>query len=212
MTDTRAGRIRWRVAALLLCGSLTLLTGGCTVNDDNPDRTPTARDDDTVALIDRMRDDGSFEEARQRLNDTAKRIADRIVAAVPGQTWAITDDPNVLKLNRNGQSCPDLTADIARRPSADSVAFARTFTAEEFGTAVDIVRQEAARLGATEESSLFNESARRDFEVRGNGYEVNLGQMTSARLNITGGCHLLQSVLDLPPGRLPPEPPIRPTP
>ncbi|TFV54898.1 hypothetical protein E4P42_24570 [Mycobacterium sp. PS03-16] len=211
MTDTRAGRTRARVAALLLCGALTPPTGGCTMSD-HPNESPTVAGEDKVALIDGLRDKGSFEEERRRLNDTATVIAERIVAAVPGQTWRVTDDPNVLTLNRNGQSCDDLTADIARRPSSDSVAFGRTFTADEFTTAVGIVREEAARLGATEESSLFDETAKRDFDVRGNGYEVNLGQITAARLNITGGCRLLQSVLDLPPGQLPPEPPIVPTP
>ncbi|WP_214516444.1 LppA family lipoprotein, partial [Mycobacterium tuberculosis] len=75
----------------------------------------------------------------------------------------------------------------------------------------NIVREEAAKYGATTESSLFNESAKRDYDVQGNGYEFRLLQIKFATLNITGYCFLLQKVLDLPAGQLPPEPPIWPT-
>ncbi len=77
--------------------------------------------------------------------------------------------------------------------------------------AANIVREEAAKYGATTESSLFNESAKRDYDVQGNGYEFRLLQIKFATLNITGDCFLLQKVLDLPAGQLPPEPPIWPT-
>lgn len=68
-----------------------------------------------------------------------------------------------------------------------------------------------AKYGATNQSSLFNESAKRDYDVQGNGYDFNLGQMKIATLIITGDCFLRQKVLDLPPGQLPPLPPILPT-
>ncbi|CMQ87290.1 lipoprotein LppA [Mycobacterium tuberculosis] len=47
--------------------------------------------------------------------------------------------------------------------------------------------------------------------MQGNGYEFRLLQIKFATLNITGDCFLLQKVLDLPAGQLPPEPPIWPT-
>ncbi|WP_343710228.1 LppA family lipoprotein, partial [Mycobacterium sp.] len=64
------------------------------------------------------------------------------------------------------------------------------------------------KYGATDESSLFNESAKREFDVQGDGYEFRLIQITTAGLLITGECFLLQKVIDLPPGQLPPEPPV----
>lgn len=179
---------------------------------ENPHESHSAEGEDAVRLIDSMREKGSFDDARVRLTDTAKLIADRIVAAVPGQTWKFTDDPNVQGIDKAGLPCEKLTGDIAGRPNADTVAFGRTFTADEFSTAIDIVREEAAKYGATNETSLFNEESRRDFNVQGNGYEFELGQGKNARLNITGDCFLRQSVIDLPPGELPPEPPVAPTP
>jgi hypothetical protein len=59
---------------------------------------------------------------------------------------------------------------------------------------------------------LFNDDAKRDYAVTGNGYEFKLGQIKYATLEITGDCLLLQSVVALPAGQLPPEPPIVPTP
>lgn len=68
-------------------------------------------------------------------------------------------------------------------------------------------------MGATDVSSLFNEEdRRRDYAVQGNGFEFELGQAKIATLNITGDCFLMHTVIDLPPGLLPPEPPIVPTP
>jgi hypothetical protein len=187
-----------------------MLIGGCSLNE-NPYESNTVKGEEQVQLIDSMRDKGSFEDARQRITNTARLIADRIVEAVPGQTWQFTDDPNVQNVNRQGLPCENLTGDIARRPNADTVAFGRTFTANEFTTAVDIVRQEAAKYGATDDSSLFNEQSKRDYNVQGSGHEFELLQIDNARLNITGDCFLMQSVVDLPPGQVPPEPPIVPT-
>ena len=193
------------VAATLVC--MSLLIGGCTLTE-NPYESQTVKGDEAVALIDSMRPEGSYEDARQRMNDAAAAIADRIVAAVPGQTWRVSDDPHGLEAKRAGLPCEKLTGDIARRPLSDPIIFGRTFDAEEFAVAGDIVGREAARFGATDQSSLFNEQAKRDYNVQGNGYEFSLGQINNATLNITGDCFLMQSVVDLPPGQLPPEPPI----
>ncbi len=97
------------------------------------------------------------------------------------------------------------------KSSAENAVPKITASAEDFKVVTNIVREEAAKYGATTESSLFNESAKRDYDVQGNGYEFNLGQIKFATLNITGDCFLLQKVLDLPAGQLPPEPPIWPT-
>lgn len=208
VTRRRTARPARTVLRVLLCSSM--LIGGCSLNE-NPYETSSVEGDDQVKLIDSMRDNGSFEDARQRLTDASRAIADRIVAVTPGQTWHFTNDPNVQNVNRQGLPCENLTGDIARRPNADTIGFERPFTPDEFATAADIIRQEAAEFGATEDSSLFNEQSKRDFNVQGNGYEFKLLQLQYARLNIIGDCFLMQSVVDLPPGQMPPDPPIVPT-
>ncbi len=179
--------------------------------DQSPDTSRRLTDEQKIQLIDSMRNKGSYEAARERLTATARIIADRVSAAIPGQTWKFTEDPAGRKADREGLSCKELTGDTARRPIADAVIFGTAFSAEDFKVVTNIVREEAAKYGATTESSLFNESAKRDYDVQGNGYEFNLGQIKFATLNITGDCFLLQKVLDLPAGQLPPEPPIWPT-
>lgn len=209
MVSSRRSRRGLAAVSLLLCAST--LMGGCQVTE-NPYESKTVKGDDAIQLIDSLRPKGSFETARQRITDTAGVIAARIVAAVPGQTWKFEDDPHGLDAKRQGLPCEKLTGDIARRPMADPVVFGRTFSTEEFTTAHDIVRQEAAAYGATDQSSLFNDQAKRDYAVTGNGYEFKLGQIKYATLEITGDCFLMQSVVNLPAGQLPPEPPIVPTP
>lgn len=198
-----------RLAAMLLCSSM--LIGGCSLTE-NPYESKTLKGDEAIKLIDTMRAKGSYEAARQRLNDAAKSIAERIVAAVPNETWQFATDPNVQQVKRAGLPCEKLTGDIARRPLSDMVEFGRTLSAEEFTTASEIVRDEAAKFGAASDSSLFDESSKRDFDVQGNGYEFRLRQGGSAIFTITGDCFLMQSVVDLAPGQLPPEPPLVPRP
>lgn len=216
----RTVMIRQRIVVLAVVSVFTALIGGCAVYEkiermrgelDNPYQSKIVHGEQEIQLIDSMRAKGSFEAARERLTNTAQVIADRISAAVPGQTWKFDDDPYGQKGRREGLPCEKLTGDIARRPEADSIKFGRTFSAEEFKTAADIVHQEVAKYGATNQSSLFNESAKRDYTAWGSGYEFKLGQIKFATLEITGDCFLLQKVLDLPPGQLPPEPPILPT-
>lgn len=179
---------------------------------NNPDGgPPPLTDQQKIQLIDSMRAKGSFEAARDRLTSTAQSIAEQISAAVSGQTWQFANDENERDAYNNGSLCDRLDPDIARRPRARTVEFGTTFSADHFTTAANIVRQEATKYGATTETSLFNESAKRDYDVQGNGYEFSLGQITVATLLIKGDCRLLQKVIDLPPGQLPPEPPILPT-
>lgn len=210
VNQQRAERAPRRLAALTLLLCSSTLIGGCSLTE-NPYESKTVKGDEAVQLIDSMRDKGTFEDTRERLNQTARVIGERIAAAIPGQTWRFDDDPHGLKAARNGALCEKLNADVARRPRADPVVFGRTFSAGEFATAADIVREEAAQYGATDTSSLFNEQSKRDFDVQGNGYEFNLGQINFATLTITGDCLLLQKVLDQSPGQLPPESPIPPT-
>jgi hypothetical protein len=210
-----------RIAALAMVAMLAVsVSGGCAKIDklrkgfdelNHPYSRPSLTDEDQIKLIDSMRAKGSYEAARDRLTNTAQSIAEQIVAAVPGQTWEFDDDPYGQESARAGLPCENLTGDIALRPVTDTIKFGNLFSAEGFKTATDIVRQQATEYGATTESSLFNEATKRDYQVQGNGYEFNLGQIKFATLNIHGDCFLLQKILDLPPGQLPPEPSVVPT-
>jgi hypothetical protein len=200
---------RTATAALVL----VVVLGGCAVYEKarkvgkdlgNPYETAHLSEQQEIQLIDSMRAKGSYEAARERLNNTARVIGERISAAVPGQTWKFDDDPYGSESARAGLSCDKLDGDIALRPVADAVIFGRTFSANEFKTAADVVREEAAKYGATDRSSLFNEASKRDYTASGNGYDFELMQIKFATLEIHGDCFLLQRVLDSPPGRLPP--------
>ncbi|MCV7235272.1 hypothetical protein H7J49_22695 [Mycobacterium branderi] len=219
----RAVTIGRRIVALAVIGVFTVLMGGCAMFDkignmhrelDNPHQSQTLHGEQEIQLIDSMRAKGSYEAARERLTDTARVIGERVSDAVPGQTWTFDDDPYAQEAYRDGSLCEKLDADVARRPEAKRVGFGATFSAEGFRTAAAIVREEAAKYGATDESSLFDEPAKREYRVQGKGYEFRFMQMKFAALFITGDCFLLQKVIDSPPGQLPPgsttAPPIPP--
>lgn len=207
-------RARIRIVCLAAASVLAVSgAGGCTeydklrkgVNELNhpDDGPPPLTDEQKIALIDSLRGRGSFEAARERLTRTAQSIAEQISATVSGQSWRFADDENERDAYTNGSLCDQLDPDIARRPRAKTIEFAAPFSADGFASATNIVRNEAAKFGARTESSLFNEPAKHDYEVQGDGYEFNLGQVRVATLLIKGDCLLLQKVIDLPPGKLP---------
>jgi len=201
------------VAVAVVCALAMTGVGACTEYDklrkgvdelNHPDDgPPPLTDQQKIALIDILRPRGSFETARERLTRTAQSIAEQISAAVPGQTWRFADDENERDAYTNGSLCDKLDPDIARRPRAKTVEFGTPFSTDGFASATEIVRSEAAKYGARTEDSLFNEPAKHDYDVQGDGYEFNLGQIKVATLLIKGDCFLLQKVIDLPPGRLP---------
>ena len=205
---------RHRIAAAVMAGMMAVSMGsGCTEYQklrkgvdqlSHPDSGPRPlTDEQKIKLIDSMRAKGSFESARDRLTGSAQAIAERISAVVAGQTWKFADDRNEQDAYQNGSLCENLDPSLARRPRARTVEFGTPFTTDGFTAAVAVVRQEAAKYGAKQESSLFNEAAKRDYDVQGDGNEFNLGQAKIATLLITGDCFLFQKVLDTPPGQLP---------
>jgi hypothetical protein len=181
-TPPPTGVLIQRIAALAMTAMLAVSAGsGCAIYEkfrkgyeelNNPTGAkPLMSDEEKIELIDSMRAKGSFEAARERLTNTAQSIAEQIVAAVPGQTWRFADDENARIQYRDGAPCTGgsklISEDIAGRPRAKTAVFGTTFSVEDFKTAAGIVRQVAAEYGATTESSLFNESAKRDYDVQG---------------------------------------------
>ncbi len=155
-------------------------------------------------LVETLRSKGSFESARAELTERAGALAEKISRAVEGGTpWKFDTTSDFARTLRRGSRCDGLPGDIALKPDADPVVFDPPFTADEFRIAVGVVRRAAADLGATEESSLFDESTAREYLVSGNGYRFRILQMTVAVLTVAGDCHLLEKVIDLPPGQLP---------
>jgi Lipoprotein confined to pathogenic Mycobacterium len=215
-------RSRHRVASVAMAAAVAILTfSGCSEYQKlrkgvdqlshSDGAGPTLTNEQEVQLIDSLRSRASFETARDQLTNTAKAMADQIIAAVPGQTWQFSTDEYARDAYKDGSQCDKLTGDIALRPKAKPIAFGAPFTTDGFTAAANIVRGEAAKVGATGQSSLFNEPSKREYDVQGNGYEFRILQMDRAILDITGDCHLLQKVIDMPPGQMPPEPPVLPT-
>lgn len=150
-------------------------------------------------VIDSLRPKGSFESARTALNGVARSTAERIGAAIPGQPWKVNADSELGRMSYLGAPCDELPGDVALRPAAEPIVFDPAFTADNFPVAVDVIREQAAKLGATQESSLFNDGSKREYQVSGNGYEFRVMQMEVAVFTVSGDCHLLQKVIDLPP-------------
>jgi hypothetical protein len=205
--------VRDKSRLILACTAVALTAStlsGCAtyqkaqqMNDGNSSPAQLG-DQQTIDLIDSLRPKGSFEAAHDNLTAIARAVAEKINQAVPGgKPWTVNTTSQIVTNARNGLPCGnDLSAGTAGKPEADPVQF-DAFTPSEFKIAVNVIRQEAAKLGATEESSLFDDASKREYFVSGNDYRFNIFQINSAIFSISGDCHLLQKVIDLPPGKLP---------
>lgn len=182
--------------------ALAITLSGCTTHQKAGQMS--ADDQQTIELIDSLRPKGSFESAREHLSALAATVAEKINEAVPGgKPWRVDTTSDLAQTLHHGAVCDDLAGNIALKPDAAPVVFDPPFSPEEFRIAAEVIRAEAAKVGATEASSLFDESAKREYFVKGNGYTFRILQMKVALLTVSGDCHLLQKVLDLPPGQLP---------
>ncbi len=179
---------------LIVAASALILTAalpaGCTTHQ----KAAQMDDDDQrmTELIGSLRDKGSFESARDNLTNLAGSVAERISGVVPGgRAWRFDTTSEFAKTLHQGAVCDDLAGDIALKPDAAPIVFDPPFASADFRIAVGVIREEAAKLGATTESALFDESAKREYFVSGNGYEFRIMQMKIALLTISGDCHLL---------------------
>jgi hypothetical protein len=201
-------RGRWVALAAATMLAIPPLAG-CSADLKAPTVTaeqPSTEDQQKIEFIDSLRAQPSFESARDQLTVLTQSVAEKISAAIPGgHPWRF-DDPTgeLAKSVRDGLSCDPLPArtDIARRPEGQTVLFDR-FSPDDFTIATGVIRAEAATVGATVESSLFNDASKAVSVVEGNGYEFRLMQTKRALFSIRGGCHLVQNVLDSPAGQLP---------
>jgi len=165
------------VAALTACGATSGVDG----------RAATTSSDAEAHLRARP----SFEEARQQCRAAVEGWAARIASMSTGLTWRVKED-----------SWGGCSGESANTPGVHAyiyVVFNGPILDEAWPQALDVVRQGAAQLGATNVARSVDRPRDHDVVFSGSdGVSVEFGSGAVGVLSATSDCRLRRA--DLPPG------------
>jgi hypothetical protein len=173
--------MRRLITAVAVAGAL--LAGGCGPAPTDDKESPMATEDVEAGL----RQKPSFEAAQADYRAAVESMADRIAALTPGTTWAFSDQTPWL-------ACSGDYIDTNARHVYFSADFEQPIPDTAWPQALQIVRDGAARFGATDVSTFQDEPGDHDVAIAGaDGVEFKLGTKKKASLTAQSDCRLTEA-------------------
>lgn len=144
----------------------------------------------TPSLEDQLRSKGSAEDALTRYESALQATADDLTKLVPGLTWHWNRD--VKHLSCGGEFAATRGIQIVTR----NLVASGPIPDDAWPPAVQVVRNHAARLGATQEHVYADTPGHHDIAIfDGNGTELQLGTRGQAVLTAISDCYLRRADL-----------------
>jgi hypothetical protein len=178
-----------RLIALALVG-LVVTTGCGSGSDSNQkdDRMSTPQSSDPEATL---QSKPSFEAAQQEYRNAMQDMATRVATLVPGLTWQTKED--------SWRGCGGEYAQTAGVQVYVYIVFAGPVPDDKWTPALEIVKDGAARLGATNMTKLVDKPGDRNVMFGGkDGIEIEYGTKASTILSAKSDCRLRQADLPAP--------------
>ncbi|WP_082694158.1 LppA family lipoprotein [Mycobacterium lehmannii] len=178
-----------RIIALTLIG--LLITVGCVEQskagqeDGGMSTSPTS--DPEAAL----RSKPPFEAAQEQYRRAMHDMADRVAALVPGLTWQIKED--------SWRGCGGAYASTSAVQVYVYIVFAGPVPDDKWAPALAIIKDGAARLGASDMTTLVDNPGDRDVMFGStDGIEIEFGTKANTILSAKSDCRLRQADLAAP--------------
>lgn len=150
--------------------------------------------DQIAALKDELRTKGSAEEALTRYEKQIAQTADQITQLVPGLTWRWNSDSTTITCSGELKDTGGVQV-LTRHAYFDGPIPEPTWT-----TALDLVRDTASTLGATNVTVFADRPGEHDVEIVGNnGVQVRFGTRVGSTLSARSDCYLRNEDLQQPP-------------
>lgn len=199
MTEPKPGRTRrktfWWVIGITVAAAVVavLVVVGLLSSALSSEQEPPVNPDHAKALDDELRSKGSAEEALTRYESIVQSTADDITAVMPELAWKWNRDPDFLDCTGEFAGTSGVRVGtrnlLANGPIAD----------DAWPTALQIVRDHAAELGAVREHVYADKAGHHDIAFYAdNGVEIRLLTRGRAVLSAMTDCHLQRR--DLSPG------------
>jgi hypothetical protein len=178
-----------RLMGLALIG--LVITTGCgsgSDSDQKDDGMSTSQSSDPEATL---RTKPSFEAAQEEYRNAMRDMANQVAARVPGLRWQIKED--------SWRGCGGEYAQTDGVQVYVYIVFAGPVPDDEWAPALEIVKGGAARLGATNMTTLVDKPGDRDVMFGGaDGIEIEFGTKANTILSAKSDCRLRQADLPAP--------------
>lgn len=177
-----------RIIALTLIGLLIMTGCGSGSEPGQEDGGMGTSTSDPEATL---RSKPPFEAAQEQYRNAMRDMADRVAALVPGLTWQIKED--------SWRGCGGAYARTSGVQVYVYIVFAGPVPDGNWAPALAIVKDGAARLGASNMTTLVDNPGDRDVMFGGaDGIEIEFGTKTNTILSAKSDCRLRQADLPAP--------------
>jgi hypothetical protein len=162
----------------ILAGGL-LMTGCGPTNAEDKGTTMSAEQ-----IEESLRQKPSFEAAQAEYRSAVETMANQIAGLTPGTTWTFSDQTPWL-------SCGGDYIDTDAKHAYVSAGFEQAIPEAAWPQAVQIVKDGAAKFGATNLATFKDEPGNHDIAISGSdGVEFKLGTKVKASLTAQSDCRL----------------------
>ena len=159
---------------------LSMAVFGCGATDSGPKGNPGPQR--VAELENGLRSKPSFETARSEYVAALDQMASQVAGLVPGMTWKVDEN------SWNGCG-GDLVGTRAVQVYY-RLAFDRALPDDVWPTAVQIVKDGAARYGATTVSVFVDQPGNKDLAIAGSGAQFHFGTKAGTVLAATSDCRM----------------------
>lgn len=157
-----------------------------------PEETPM-QPDQIAALKDELRAKGSAEDALVRYEQQIARTADQIAQLVPGLSWQWNSASTTITCGGELKDTGGVQV-LTRHAYFDGPIPDSAWT-----SALNLVRDTASALGATDMSVFTDRPGEHDVEIVGeNGAQVRFGTRIGSTLSARSDCYLRGDALPMP--------------
>ncbi len=172
-----------RIAAGIVGMVVWMSISGCGAADSGPHGNPGPQR--VAELENGLRSKPSFETAKAEYASAMNQMADKIAALVPGMTW-------VVKENSWGGCGGEYVWTRAVRVYY-YIVFDRAIPDDVWPKAVQIVKDGAARFGATSVNVFVDQPSNKDLAISGSGVQFHFGTAVQTILTATSDCRMRET-------------------
>lgn len=174
--------IMWLLVVVLM-GTIAI---GCGTRAASDGKDGIVSPEQITQLEDELRAKPSFEAAQVEYGAAVRQMADGIAALVPGMTWQLRED------SWNG--CGGEYVRTRAKQVYQLVVFNKPIPDDTWAQALQIVKDGAARFGATDFGVFKDQTGHHDIYLAGpDGVEFRLGTQKASTLATTSDCRMMEA-------------------
>ncbi len=172
-----------RIAAGIVGMVVWMSISGCGAADSGPHGNPGPQR--VAELENGLRSKPSFETAKAEYASAMNQMADKIAALVPGMKWTVDEN--------SWDHCAGEYVWTRAVRVFERIVFDRPIPDDVWPKAVQIVKDGAARFGATSVNVFVDQPSNKDLAISGSGVQFHFGTAVQTILTATSDCRMRET-------------------